>query len=157
MEAQNFSAEEPLTLRINDSQEKISSRVQEIKKLFPKVHHINNHTGSKFTSSEPAMQKLFVALQANDINFMDSRTTATTQAPKIMNSLGKAYVSRDVFLDHQMDKAYVNKQIKRVIEIAKKHGSAIAIGHPHVNTMLALAESKKLFDEVELVYINKMY
>jgi polysaccharide deacetylase 2 family uncharacterized protein YibQ len=88
---------------------------------------------------------------------MDSRTTATTQAPKIMNSLGKAYVSRDVFLDHQMDKAYVNKQIKRVIEIAKKHGSAIAIGHPHVNTMLALAESKKLFDEVELVYINKMY
>jgi polysaccharide deacetylase 2 family uncharacterized protein YibQ len=157
MEAQSFSAEEPSTLRINDSQEKISSRIQEIKTLFPKVHYINNHTGSKFTSNEVAMQKLMNALQSNEINFIDSRTTATTQAPKIMKSLGLPYVSRDVFLDHHMDKAFVNKQIKQVIEIAKKHGSAIAIGHPHVNTILALAESKKLFEDVELVYINKMY
>lgn len=157
LEAQSFSAEEPLTLRINDSQEIISSRVQEIKKLFPKVHYINNHTGSKFTSNEAAMQKLIYALKSNDINFVDSRTTATTQAPKIMKSLGLAYISRDVFLDHHMDKAFINQQIKKVIEIAKKHGSAIAIGHPHANTILALAESKKLFEDVELVYINKMY
>jgi polysaccharide deacetylase 2 family uncharacterized protein YibQ len=157
MEAQNFNAEEPGTLRINDSQEKISARIEEIKKLFPKVHYINNHTGSKFTSSQPAMEKLFVALKANEINFIDSRTTATTQAPKIMKSLGLPYVARDVFLDHHMDKEFVNKQIKQVIEIAKKHGSAIAIGHPHANTILALRESKKLFDDVELVYVNKIY
>lgn len=157
MEAQNFSAEEPLTLRISDSQEKIASRVKEIKMLFPKVHYINNHTGSKFTSNEAAMQKLLVSLKANDINFVDSRTTATTQAPKIMKSLGLTYVARDVFLDHHMDKAFVNQQIKKVVELAKKHGSAIAIGHPHPNTLLALQESKKFFDDVELVYINKMY
>jgi polysaccharide deacetylase 2 family uncharacterized protein YibQ len=56
-----------------------------------------------------------------------------------------------------MDKEFVNKQIKQLIEIAKKHGTAVAIGHPHANTILALHESKKLFDDVELVYINKMY
>lgn len=157
MEAQNFSAEEPLTLRINDSQEKISSRIKEIKMLFPKVHYINNHTGSKFTASEAAMQKLIVALKSNGINFVDSRTTATTQAPKIMKDFGLTYVGRDIFLDHHMDKAFVNQQIKKVVQLAKKHGSAIAIGHPHPNTLLALHESKKLFDDIELVYINKMY
>lgn len=157
MEAQSFSAEEPATLRINDSQEKISSRIREIKTLFPKVHYINNHTGSKFTSNEDAMRKLLNALQSNGIDFMDSRTTAKTQAPKVMKSLSLPYVSRDVFLDHEMNKEFVHKQIKQVIEIAKKHGSAIAIGHPHKNTILALHEAKKLFDDVELVYINKMY
>ena len=56
-----------------------------------------------------------------------------------------------------MDKAYIKKQIKKAIKIAKKHGTAIAIGHPHVNTLLAISESKKLFKEVELVMINRLY
>ncbi|MDD2789888.1 MAG: divergent polysaccharide deacetylase family protein [Sulfurimonas sp.] len=157
MEAQNFNAEEPSTLRISDSQEKISARVAQIKELFPKVHYINNHTGSKFTSDEAAMSKLVSALKSNGINFVDSRTTGSTKAPKVMKQLGLTYVARDVFLDHQMDKAFIKKQIKKVIEIAKKHGSAIAIGHPHTNTLLTLRESKDLFKDVELVYINKMY
>ncbi|MDD2905670.1 MAG: divergent polysaccharide deacetylase family protein [Sulfurimonas sp.] len=156
MEAQTFSAEEPATLRINDSQEKISSRIAEIKSLFPKVHYINNHTGSKFTSDEAAMKRLVQALQAEGISFVDSRTTGTTKAPKVMKSFGLNYIARDVFLDHHMDKAFIHKQIKKVVEIAKKHGSAVAIGHPHANTLLTLQESKKLFEDVELVYINKI-
>jgi hypothetical protein len=157
LEAQSFSAEEPHTLRITDSQQKISQRIQQIKKWFPKVHYINNHTGSKFTSNEIAMNRLIYALNKNHINFIDSRTTAKTKAPKVMKNFGLRYVARDVFLDHHMDKAYVLKQIKQAIKQAKLHGTAIAIGHPHPNTLLALFESKKLFKEVDLVYINKLY
>ncbi|MFT5835174.1 MAG: polysaccharide deacetylase 2 family uncharacterized protein YibQ [Sulfurimonas sp.] len=157
MEAQNFNAEEPMTLRISDSDAKISQRIQEIKKVFPKVAYINNHTGSKFTSNEIAMNRLIYALKAQNINFIDSRTTAKTKAPKVMKNFGLNYVARDVFLDHDMDKASIIIQIKRAIKIAKLHGTAIAIGHPHVNTLLALNESKKLFKDVELVYINRLY
>ncbi|WP_294966613.1 divergent polysaccharide deacetylase family protein [Sulfurimonas sp.] len=157
MEAQNFNAEEPMTLRISDSDAKISQRIQEIKKAFPKVAYINNHTGSKFTSNEIAMNRLIYALKAQNINFIDSRTTAQTKAPKVMKNFGLNYVARDVFLDHAMDKASIIIQIKRAIKIAKLHGTAIAIGHPHVNTLLALNESKKLFKDVELVYINRLY
>ena len=157
MEAQSFSAEEPNTLRINDSQHKISQRVKKIKALFPKVRYINNHTGSKYTSNEPAMNRLITALNANNISFIDSRTTAKTTAPKVMKNFGFKYVARDVFLDHHMDKPYIKKQIKNAIRIAKAEGSAIAIGHPHSNTILALYESKKLFKDVDLVLINKMY
>ncbi len=157
MEAQNFNAEEPITLRINDSQKVISSRILEIKKLFPKVQYINNHTGSKFTSNEVAMNRLIFAFNTNKINFIDSRTTAKTMVPKVMKNYGLKYIGRDVFLDHHTDKAYVKKQIKKAIRIAKAEGTAIAIGHPHKNTLMALKESKALFKDIDLVYINKIY
>ena len=156
MEAQNWSAEEPNTLRIHDTQRKVSARIAEIKKLFPKVRYINNHTGSKFTSNEIAMNRLIFALKENHIFFVDSRTTAETKAPKVTKNFGLKYVSRDVFLDHHMDKKYVLGQIKQAIKIAKVHGTAIAIGHPHKNTLQALYESKKLLKDVELVYINRL-
>ena len=56
-----------------------------------------------------------------------------------------------------MKKSYIISQIKKAIKIAKAHGTAIAIGHPHAITLLALSESKKLFKDVELVYINRLY
>jgi len=157
MEAKNFNAEEPITLRVTDSQSKITSVIKEIKYHFPKVKYINNHTGSKFTSDEKAMNKLIVALNEQNISFIDSRTTADTKVPVVMEKFGYKYVSRDVFLDHHPDKAYVKSQIKKAIKIAKSEGIAIAIGHPHANTIMALYESKNLFKDVELVYVNRLY
>jgi polysaccharide deacetylase 2 family uncharacterized protein YibQ len=156
MEANSFSAEEPFTLRVNDSQEDISKRIRDLKVLFPKVKYINNHTGSKFTSNEGAMNKLVFALNENHINFIDSRTTAKTEAPRVMKNYGLRYMSRDVFLDHHMDKSYIIEQIKQAILIAKKHGTAIAIGHPHANTILALHECSNLFKDIDLVTIDKL-
>lgn len=157
MEAQSFRAEEPFTLRVSDSEQIIQKRIIELKKLFPRVKYINNHTGSKFTSNEVAMNRLIYALKSQNINFIDSRTTANTKAPKVLKNYGLNYVARDVFLDHESDKAYIKTQIKKAIKIAKLHGTAIAIGHPHANTILALNESKNLFKDVELVYINRLY
>ena len=157
MEAMHFSAEEPDTLRIHDSQQKISQKIAKIKREFPRVHYINNHTGSKFTANEVAMNRLIFAFNANKIHFIDSRTTAQTKAPKVLENFGLKYVARDVFLDHHMDKAYVKKQIKLAIKLAKAHGHAIAIGHPHKETLEAIKESKYLFKDVDLVLVNKVY
>ncbi len=157
MEAMSFTKEEPFTLRVDDSQNKISNRIENLKKLFPKVKYINNHTGSKFTSDERAVNKLIYELRKNGINFIDSRTIADTKVPKVMKNYGLKYVGRDVFLDHHPEKSYVKGQIKRAINIAKEHGSAIAIGHPHKNTLLAIKESKKLLKDVELVLVDRIY
>ena len=157
MEAMHWSAEEPKTLRITNSQSEVIQRITEIKKLFPKVRYINNHTGSKFTSNEVAMNRLVVALNKYNISFIDSRTTAQTKAPLVMKNFGLRYVARDVFLDHHMEEKYVLGQIKQAIKVAKLHGSAIAIGHPHPNTLAALKKSKSLLKEVDLVYIYQLY
>jgi len=156
MEAQHFNKEEPFTLKVADSKKIISERIIGLKKLFPKVRYINNHTGSKFTSDEIAMNRLISVLNGEKINFIDSRTTAQTKAPKVLKNFGLKYVARDIFLDNRRDKEYIVNQIKKAIKVAKLHGTAIAIGHPHKNTLLAIKESKKLFSDIELVYINKL-
>ena len=157
LEAQNFHAEEPNTLRVTDSEEKIYKRIDKIKKWFPRVHFINNHTGSKFTSNELAMNRLIYALEKHHIHFIDSRTIASTKAPIVLKNMGLPYVHRDIFLDHHMDVAYVKEQIKKAVAFAKKHKTAIAIGHPHPNTLEALRESKALLKEVDLVYVKEVY
>lgn len=156
LEAKNFSAEEPSTLRIRNSQYEISQRIAELKTLFPKVHFVNNHTGSTFTADEIAMNRLIFSLSKYGIGFVDSRTTADTKVPAVMKNYGKAYLARDVFLDHHPDIASVKKQIKRAIDIAKQHGSAIAICHPHKKTLEALKQSESLFNEVELVRMDQL-
>lgn len=157
MEAQNFSAAEPFTLRVSDSEEKIMARVKELKMLFPKVDYVNNHTGSKFTSDESAMNRLIFALQKEKIGFVDSRTTAKTKVPQVMKNYGLPYIGRDIFLDHNPDVASVKRQIKKAVKIAKSHGLSIAIGHPHQKTLQALRESKELLQSVDLVRIDRLY
>lgn len=156
LEAKNFNAEEPFTLRVRDSQQEIMQRISDIKSLFPKVRFLNNHTGSTFTSNEIAMNRLVFALRRDGIEFIDSRTTADTKVPLVMKSYGLPYVARDVFLDHHPDVKSVKKQIKAAVEIAKKHGTAIAIGHPHKETLEALRQSKDILQDVQLVRIGEL-
>lgn len=156
MEAVNFNATEPLTLKVDDSQQLISNRIDEIIHLFPRVHYINNHTGSKFTADEESVKKLIISLKKNNIHFIDSRTTADTKVEKVMQEEGERYIGRDVFLDHTMDVRSVKKQIVEAVRIAKTKGYAVAIGHPHPNTIQALRESKALLSQVDLVLINKI-
>lgn len=157
MEAMKFNKEEPHTLRVSDNKEELSKRIDEIVKLFPRVKYINNHTGSKFTSDFNAVDRLVGVLNAKGINFLDSRTIAESKVEQVMKKYGKNYVSRDVFLDHEQDKEYVKNQIKKAVLYAKEHGEAVAIGHPHPNTLKALEESKELLKSVDLVLVDKVF
>lgn len=156
MEAMHFNASEPITLKAKDSQQVIMNRINKIVSLFPRVKYINNHTGSKFTSNEVAMNRLIFALNKYNIHFVDSRTIAETKVPKVMKAYGERYIARDVFLDHKMEVPYVKKQIIEAVKVAKEKGYAIAIGHPHENTLEALKESKDILSQVDLVQINKI-
>lgn len=156
LEAMKFSAEEPITLHVNDTKEMIVKRVKQVKELFPRAYYVNNHTGSRFTSDKRAIKDLIIALKKENIGFLDSRTTAQTKVPEVMKSLGQEYIARDVFLDHEADVDYIQNQIKIAIAKAKEHGSAIAIGHPRKETLQALKNSKRLLKSVELVYVNKV-
>jgi len=157
MEAMHFTAEEPSTLRVSDSKAEIEKRINYIVKLFPRVKYINNHTGSKFTADELAVNKLVTVLNEKGISFVDSRTTSKTKVPLVMKNFGLKYIGRDVFLDNKADKRYIKRQIKNAVRIAKKYGTAIAIGHPHRNTLLALKESKELLKQVDLVQVYELY
>lgn len=156
LEAVSFSGEEPDTLHVGDSEERMQERVRQIKTLFPKAQFVNNHTGSRFTADKDSMEKLIYALDREGMTFVDSRTTSETAVPALMKSLHRPYISRDVFLDHDPDVEAVKKEIRRAVKIAKKYGYAVAIGHPHKKTLRGVAESKDVLSEVELVQIDTL-
>ena len=156
MEAVNFHDEEPDTLHVGDSEEKIASRIAQLKRLYPRARYMNNHTGSKFTSDTASMKKLLPLLKKEGIIFVDSRTIGTTKIPQVSKENGLRYLGRDVFLDDQDGVANIKKQIREVVALAKRHGSAIAIGHPRPDTLEALRQCKGLLGEIQLVGIDKI-
>ncbi|MGD9969728.1 MAG: divergent polysaccharide deacetylase family protein [Sulfuricurvum sp.] len=156
LEALDYDSEEPNTLRIGDSIDTITKRIETLKSEYPSVRYMNNHTGSKFTSDSQSMDRLVRVLEQEGIQFVDSRTTAQTKVPEATGKYGMRYMGRDVFLDHQDGVENVKRQIKEAVEKSKKYGTAIAIGHPRPDTIKALQESKELLGEIKLVRIDQL-
>ena len=156
LEAVHYPTPEPNTLNIRDSYETILKKVEYIKKLFPKVKFINNHTGSAFTSNREAMIKLFKALKNENLGFVDSKTTPYSKSKEAKKIYNIPLFSRNIFLDNKADPKYIQNQLKKAIKIAKKRGYAIAIGHPHPATLITLKNSKELLKDVEVVYIDEL-
>ena len=156
MQAFHFQKPEPNTLEINNSLKSIENRISLIKEEFPNAHFINNHTGSKFTSNYEAMKKLFKALKENNLGFVDSKTTHLIQSYNVNKIYHIPLFSRNIFLDNKEDKKYILNQLKKAIEIAKKRGYAIAIGHPHKITLETLKNAKNLLTQVDVIYIDEL-
>ncbi len=66
------------------------------------------------------------------------------------------YIVRNTFIDNDRSFGAIQAQLKKAIEIAKKNGYAIAIGHPHDVTIKVLKESKHLLKDVEPIYVNQL-
>jgi len=157
LEALSHSHAEPNTLHVSDSHERIDKTIAKIKKDFPRLEYLNNHTGSLFTSDYLAMSHLYDSFEKHDLVFVDSRTTSKTKAPLLSKERGLEYIGRDVFLDHESSVSYVQGQIREAIRIAKISGLAIAIGHPRRETLKAIESLKdELSTDVELIYLNQI-
>ncbi len=157
LEAGSRRYEEDLTLHVLDSLKTIELRIQELKKFYPNAKYINNHTGSKFTANQKAMDKLLLILKKYNYKFLDSKTTAKSVAHKYAKKHNVPFLSRNIFLDNKQDKKYIQKQLQKAIKIARRDGSAIAIGHPHSITLRTLAQSKHLLKGLEVILINKLW
>ena len=151
-----FKGEEADTLRVTDSYETIEKRVKQLRAWYPNAIYTNNHTGSVFTENEEAVDKLFRALKKYNFIFVDSRTSPKSVIKKYAKKYDMPYIVRNTFIDNDRDFKSIQTQLKKAIEIAKKQGYAIAIGHPHNITLQVLKESKHLLKDVEPIYMNKL-
>ena len=156
LQASNFMFEEENTLHITDSMEIIEDRIKSLRTLYPNTNYLNNHTGSKFTANDEAMDKLFQMLRKYNYIFLDSRTTAKTVAKKYADKYQVKMFTRNIFLDNKKDKIYIQNQLKKAIKIAKKKGLAIAIGHPYSVTFETLKDSTHLLEDLDLVFIQDL-
>jgi polysaccharide deacetylase 2 family uncharacterized protein YibQ len=99
---------------------------------------INNHMGSKFTSDERGMTPVMEELRARGLVFLDSRTSPTSAGIRLAIAYGVPHAARDVFLDDDQTAEAIARQLARLEQLARQHGSAIAIGHPRDPTIAAL-------------------
>lgn len=105
---------------------------------FPDYVGINNQMGSKFTSEAGPMRIVMGELKARGLLFVDSRTIATTVGAQAAQEAGVPFAARDVFLDDDGASADVPARLKQLEDLARRKGTAIAIGHPRDTTLAAL-------------------
>jgi hypothetical protein len=106
----------------------------------PYAAGVNNHEGSLGTSDQKLMDELMPLLQERNLFFIDSRTTVTTVAETAAHAAGVATSRRNVFLDDEQSVPAIRKQFALAIRDAREKGSALAIGHPHTETLEVLNE-----------------
>lgn len=145
-------------LHLGMSAAQVNDRVNTAKNIVRDAIGMNNHMGSAATADPQLMTYLMTALQEKHLFFLDSRTIGKSVAGKIAKEQGVRSLDRHIFLDDSNEFADVQRQFKAAIHYARKHGSAIAIGHPRQNTIAVLqAELRNLPEDIQLVGMGNLW
>ncbi|NIY49751.1 divergent polysaccharide deacetylase family protein [Cedecea colo] len=128
------------TLRPEMSSSEIERIIREAVNKVPYAVGLNNHMGSAMTSSLFGMQKVMQALDQYNFYFLDSMTIGNSQSMRAAAGTKVKVIKRKVFLDDTQNEADIRFQFNRAVALARRNGSAIAIGHPHPATVRVLQQ-----------------
>jgi len=127
---------------LNMTERQFVSTVEADLGSVPHAIGIYNHMGSLLTRHPGHMLWLMRVMQRQaPLFFVDSRTTVDTVAKRIALENDVPNIERNVFLDNELGADEIAFQFERLVRLAKKQGTALAIGHPHPQT-LALLEQR---------------
>ncbi len=140
------------------SEAEIRATVRSAINNVPFIVGVNNHEGSRATANLRVMTWVMQELAARGLAFIDSRTTKYTVAEDAARAQGIPAGRRKVFLDNQRNPAAVHRQLDHAVYLARRDGTAIAIGHCNAVTVSVLeAEAPRLWKrKVDLVPPSKL-
>ena len=141
------------------SEMEFKNRVRTSLAAVPHVRGFNNHMGSYLTRSPRLMSWLMQAMMfRDDLYFVDSRTTTETVAQQEAERRQIAATRRDIFLDYERDANIVVEQLAELVRHARRHGTALAIGHPYSETLSTLEAWLPSLQEqgIDLVPVSKL-
>lgn len=140
------------------NQEELGRTLGEMLLDIPHAKGVNNHGGSRFTENLSSMEYLLDDLSSRHLYFVDSRTSSGSTAAQAALTSGIAFSKRDVFLDNDLTSTAIEFQFDRLRSRALSQGYAIAIGHPHQQTLEILrTQLSQLHDEgFELVNVSSL-
>lgn len=128
----------PGALFLDDPPEVQRQKIEKALHEVPGATGVNNHMGSLFTESTPAMKLLLEEINARSLYFVDSYTTAASVGLKLARDVNIRTERRNVFLDNVLTVDAVCGQIGKLVAVAEQKGWAIGIGHPHDATLKAI-------------------
>jgi hypothetical protein len=148
----------PGGLMLEMDREEFVSTLRRNFRAVPDAIGVNNHMGSLLTRHTGRMEWLMEFLKANGKFYVDSMTSNMSVAGAIAVRTQVPNLSRDVFLDNHQEAGNIHGQFRELIDTARRNGAALAIGHPHPETIAVLREELARLDRygVELVGLREM-
>ena len=107
---------------------------------LPSAIGFNNHMGSRFTGSRNGCRLLCSQLRGQGLFVLDSMTQNHSVLCKEALQQGLVGAERNVFLDNERKVPAILAALDIAAEKARRHGVAIAIGHPYPETVQALRQ-----------------
>ncbi len=129
---------EASTITVAMSDQEIRDMVAKAIKAVPGIIGVNNHQGSKATGDRRVMKAVLGVLKANNLFFVDSRTSGQSIAADAARQAGVRTGSNRIFLDGRNEVDYIKGQLRTAARLAIRDGNAIAIGHARPATAIAV-------------------
>ncbi|MBU1040694.1 MAG: divergent polysaccharide deacetylase family protein [Proteobacteria bacterium] len=144
-------------LLVTMTADEIQSTVRRAVERVPGAIGLNNHMGSQFTENPFGMHVALQTIKDKGLFFLDSRTTAESVGEREAKRVGLRFYKRDVFLDNEQNVSAVLLQLRKAEALARSSGRAIAIGHPHHETLQAIRQwLKEKDDSVSVVALTAL-
>lgn len=128
-------------------------RLERAVESVPGAVGVNNHQGSGLTARASVMEIVMgqLAERSPPLLFIDSRTTAATEAETAAREAGVAVARRHVFLDHRKGRDAIERATEAWFARARETGCALAIAHPRPDTMRVLEKELPRAEGIERV------
>lgn len=131
----------PGELKLSMSAEEIDRLLSSSLSKVPHAAGLNNHMGSRFTSNPVTSAIVCDTLAREGLFVLDSVTLGQSVFYREARQKGLPAYRRSVFLDDgPRTVKSVLKELERTEQLARQHGQAVAIGHPHPETLAALKQ-----------------
>jgi len=132
----------PLAVTTHSSRDELAARLRSGLDALPFVDGVNIHQGSLLSQRPDYMNWMMAALrERGGLYFVDSYTSGRSVALPVAESWRLPATRRQIFIDAERGADQVRIQFGKLIALARREGSALAIGHPFPET-LALLESE---------------
>ena len=158
MESDNERVTHPGMVLTSMEPEEIAQRFEAALDEVPYVQGVNNHTGSRFTSSAEDMSVVMEIARDRSLYFIDSVTSNHSAVRGVARDTGVPTARRDVFLDNEADPEYIIHQFEELLAKAKRRGWAIGICHfrPATAEVMPTLLARLEADGIELVHASDL-
>ncbi len=152
------SGEDQYMLANNLMPFQIEQRIRSAFMELPQAVGMNNHMGSLVTTNERIMRVVTGTLKKNGKYFIDSLTTPRSVAYETAKSAGVPTTVRTVFLDNQRNKDEIRAHFEKALQVARRSGHALVIGHVYKETLETLRQmiAEQAFKNISLAFASEV-
>ena len=122
---------------------RVGAATRECMARVPGATGANNHMGSALSTDPRKLALVLSIMKKNKLWFLDSKTAKDSIICRVARKLRVACRQRDVFLDDPPSQAAVLLKLENAVDVARKRGWAIAIGHPREATFKVVRQFTK--------------